>query len=385
MLHGPQSGRLLQERQEWWEETRTIVSGMCQHFPNYVMLDANAKTGPRCQPIVFEHDDSVSSNTIFFLEFLTDLELCLPCTSAVHSGTQSTWISPDGLTDHRIDYVAIPQSFLARCSWSSLVPTLDTGNEHHDHTATALQLEWYEDISGHNNSHAKSLHDRQKIRQNRNSIDLCSVEVPSWSCDIESQVRALNESVHQHLQNACPLDRKKPKKSFIDDATWALRAEKLELKKRLTTAHKQIKFDLQCKFFKIWASKLSIEDNLHAQQHPQLVDCQILRLTCQYRCCSRQLKHALQTLKSAKLQHAIVDAGSHASAGKLLHVMKPFIGSTNPKEVQESLFTNCQKRRWKPLHGPGRGSGQMDPVLPTDGGWPKNVTCRIPTALAPRP
>ena len=343
VLHGPQSGRQLQERKQWWEETRTLVSGMCQQFPNYVMLDANAKTGPMSPPMIFEQDDSVSGNTKFLLEFLTDMDLCLPCTSAVHTGAQSTWTTPDGLQDHRIDYVAIPQSFLARCTWSSLVPTLDTGNEHHDHTATALQLDWHEEIQGHSTRKALRHHDRNKIKQSRHCIDLSSVIVPSWTCDIETQVRDLNETVHAQLQSICPRDRTKPKKPFIDDATWALRAEKLGLKKRLSAARHQTKFDLQCRFFKQWAKKVSPEEHLANQQHSQSMYCQILRLTCQYRSCTRQLKCKLQKLKSTQLQQAIADVGYQASAGTLLHVMKPFIGSTNLKKCRKASLPIVKK------------------------------------------
>jgi len=343
VLHGPQSGRPLTERQNWWEETRHLVSCMCQHLPNYVMLDANAKTGPTSLPMIFEHDDKVSSNTAFFLEFLTDLELCLPCTSAVHAGSQSTWISPDGLQEHRIDYVAIPQSLLARCTWSCTVPTLDTGNAHHDHIATGLQLDWQDEHVGCRHQNTTTHHDRSKIQTNKSLIDLSSAVVQPWSCDIETQVRALNVTVHEQLQRACPIDRTKPKKVFIDDATWALRAEKLGLKKRLKAAHKQAQFDLLCSVFKQWARKMSTTEHVQAQQHCQSMLCQILRITCQYRQCTRQLKRKLQKLKSEQLQTAIVDAGHNASAGKLLHVMKPFIGSTNPKKCKKACLPIVKK------------------------------------------
>jgi hypothetical protein len=91
----------------------------------HILMDANAKTGPTQPPIVFEKDDQTSSNTPFLLEFLDMFGQCLPCTSSVQQGPQHTWTTPDGLTEHRIDYIAIPQELLPRCSWSGVVPTLD--------------------------------------------------------------------------------------------------------------------------------------------------------------------------------------------------------------------------------------------------------------------
>lgn len=338
VLHGPQSGRQLAERQQWWEETQQLVTGLCQNLPNYVMLDANAKTGPTCHPMIFEHDDAISGNTAFMLEFLSELELCLPCTSSIHDGPQSTWVSPDGLHEHRIDFVAIPQVLLSRCTWSGVVPTLDTGNANHDHVATGLQLEWQEIVSGLCNKPQKLQHDRCKIQANKELLNLRDADAMPWHCDIETQVRALNDSVHAQLQRACPIDRSKPKKPFIDDATWTLRTEKLSLKKRLNYAHKHNKIDLQRRFFNQWAGKMSNEELSQAQQYSQSLSCQILKITCQYRSCTKQLKQQLQSLKSKQLQQAIEDAGHNAAAGKLLHVIKPYIGSTNPKKCKKACL-----------------------------------------------
>jgi ribonuclease HI len=36
VLHGPQSGRPLQERRHWWEETGTILQDYCKEFPTYL-------------------------------------------------------------------------------------------------------------------------------------------------------------------------------------------------------------------------------------------------------------------------------------------------------------------------------------------------------------
>ena len=97
VLHGPQSGRPHQERQEWWDSTPDIVMELAGELPVFLLLDANAKTGPLHPPFVFEHSDIVSGNANFFLNLLDGLSLGLPSTTSVHDGEHSTWISPDGL------------------------------------------------------------------------------------------------------------------------------------------------------------------------------------------------------------------------------------------------------------------------------------------------
>ena len=342
VLHGPQSGRPKQERQTWWEETQSLVSGTCRNLPLYVMIDANAKTGPVNHPIVFDNDDSTSGNTPFFLDFLSTLDLCLPCTGTAHQGETDTWTSPDGQHSHRIDFVAIPQNQLPWCTWSGCVPSLDQGNVHNDHTAIALQLNWKDILRVKQGSNFQGRHDRTKIAHSRDQIQLRHLEC-QWQCDIETQVQQLNSTIHAELTKACPLDKSTPKKSFIDDATWAIRARKLRLRRRISQAHKQMRRDLLGMWFKQWKGKLSTQTFNEYRQHQTTIDCILVKLSCDYWSCTRLLKQKLQSLKSSAMKSMIADVGHNASAGTLLNIMKPFLGPTNPKKTKTSMFTDCQK------------------------------------------
>ena len=354
VLHGPQSGRPKQERQTWWDTTHSIVSGTCRHFPLYVMIDANAKTGPANPPIVFDNDDSISGNTPFFLDFLSSFNLCLPCTGPAHQGETTTWTSPDGTQDHRIDFVAIPQSQLSCCTWSGTVHTLDQGNVHNDHIATALQLNWKDTIPIRNDPQLPAVcHDRTKIASRRNSISLEPLADCTWQCDIETQVQALNSTIHSALTAACPIDKRAPKKSFIDEATWALRSHKLRLRRRISQANKQARLDLMSMWFKQWKGQSTAQEYIEHVQHQCTVSCAFLKLSCSYWSCTRRLKAQLQSLKSRTMKKVLAEAGHNASAGALLHLMKPFIGSTNPKK---------QKRACLPIVKQANGSICNDPT-----------------------
>ena len=356
VLHGPQSGRPKQERQTWWEETQALVSGACRDLPLYVMIDANAKTGPVNHPIVFDNADCASGNTPYFLDFLAELNLCLPCTGMAHQGDTATWTSPDGQHGHRIDFIAIPQNQLPRCTWSGCVPTLDQGNAHSDHTATAIQLCWTDMIKKKPARNSFVQHDRAKIATRREQICLQHLDC-TWHCDIETQVQRLNSTIHEALNTACPLDKSTPKKSFIDEDTWLLRARKLRLKRRLSQARRQTGFDFMSMCFKQWAGKISAQTFDEYSLHKISIDCILVKLSCDYWSCTRRLKKMLQSLKCRTMKSVIADAGHNASAGTLLNLIKPFIGPTNPKK---------QKRACLPIVKKENGSICADPIEAQD-------------------
>ena len=53
----------------------------------------------------------------------------------------------------------------------------------------------------------------------------------------------------------------------------------------------------------------------------------------------KNLKTKLQTAKSRALQTDIADLGNQASAGAFLQMMKPYIGSTNPKNTKRACLS----------------------------------------------
>lgn len=100
------------------------------------MVDANAAPGDWDGSVVLRDDPSKSLSTPLWREFLQACHLGLPCTSAVHAGELETWISPDGTTQHCIDYVAVDLALMDSGTFSSTVEDFDLGHAQWDHTAT---------------------------------------------------------------------------------------------------------------------------------------------------------------------------------------------------------------------------------------------------------
>ena len=95
-----------------------------------LMMGANAAPGEQDDVTVFSEGFRTSVNTPDFRELLTTWELYLPATSGVHIGTNSTWVSLDGMAQHCIDHIAIPLRWWKSCTHSQTLTEFDLANVH---------------------------------------------------------------------------------------------------------------------------------------------------------------------------------------------------------------------------------------------------------------
>ena len=367
VLHAPQSGRPLQERRTWWEDTTQIVSRIAKDISLYVMIDANAKTGPSQPPVVFANDDAVSANTAFFCNFLRECDLCLPCTSDVHQGPDETWTAIDGKSMHRIDYVAIPRSELAACTLSRIVEEIEPGNCFDDHQAVAVQMQWTQQVlSSCSRAPAYEPFDRHSIRDKNASIDLTSLEVVEWHADIETQVQTLNSQVKGILKKACPNGRNRKKKACISSEVWQLRSAKLHLRRRLHQARKEQQKDSLRLMIWAWKADAATDDNSCSVvidehgRHANTVRCSIVHLNCRYYALARALKRAVQQSKQRHLNEEIGQINDKTAAGEILHRLRPFLGSSNPKKQKRPSLPCVRTADGDVCQTPIEAQKQMD-------------------------
>ena len=341
VFHAPQSGRPLQERRAWWDETSRILQSYASEHSLYVLLDANAKTGPRCDPIVFDRDDASSANTGFLLDFLAERTLCLPSTSQMHQGSDHTWTAPDGIAQHRIDFVAIPQDEICYCTYSCTIDQFDPGNCQEDQ-AVALQLQWIQDrVISRKHTNKACQFDRHAIAGQARSIDMSHLQASSWNEDVETHVQSFNAAIHNTVKQICPIRRQGKKKHYIPDEVWAWRSAKLHLRRRLQEARKQINRDSLRLVFWAWRHHQHDPDSLqpilsaHAG-HANTTICILFHLNCRYQTLARQIRRALQHTKHVQLANELDSTSDKTAAGTLLQMLKPFIGSTNLKKQKKS-------------------------------------------------
>eukprot|EP00435_Cladocopium_sp_Y103_P027748 s1875_g6.t2 len=323
VLHAPQSGLPLSERQQWWDDLRMTVDlhRNVEVSDLFVLADANAASGPRDECIVGPFDDVVTANTSLFRDFLESYSLCLPSTFLSHHGTHTTWTSPGGDLECRIDHVAVPQARRSQCTFSSVVEQFDVGHVRLDHSLVAIQLQW------------RQLH-RQAVRApaavvrferdcfNRDSIrgQLVDYVVESWDTNIETQVDAFNRHVAQALVKAHPVRKQGPKKPI------------LKLESLFTT-------------WKSW--KTGTTDQVLRDENAAYVttlQCYTLKHFVHLHVLAAQLRQQLCRAKHDLLQSCIDDLPHGASAGQILRAVHKFQGPTNPKKIKRRPFPMLQRQ-----------------------------------------
>ncbi|CAL1149915.1 unnamed protein product [Cladocopium goreaui] len=327
------------QRATWWSELHRILQACHQDVPLVAMIDANAAPGDGDLRHVLGAGFAETSGTPFLRQFLETFGLFLPSTGPLHTGPRHTWTAPDGVSQHCIDYVAIPNSWLSRCVWSQCLEDFDLNVTHVDHIPVGLEVGWSDLIlcSHDTKSDSGSKFDRNAI----GSVDLApflsqSHDI-SWNTDIESHVDALNASFTGVLQQYCPKPQRSPKKPFIDDRCWALRTCKLRQRRIVRRTLNCIGRESLHRSFFAWRS---LKSSCKPSSDPLLdlsfnygttLRCGGLRAIAQLWNTCRALKKQLQLAKKQCLADRIKESSSLTSASDILRILRPFVGSSNAK------------------------------------------------------
>ena len=132
-----------------------------------------------------------------------------PIYAALHTGPRHTWLSPDGIGEFCIDFVAVPRSFLSSCTWSQTLPDFDLGQLHVDHIAVGLELRWKQWFSAPTRSPGVTAYNRDRIKRgHRCAVPACTTSGtlarwcwrPSWWAQSTSLYSAYS-AVDVHVDN----------------------------------------------------------------------------------------------------------------------------------------------------------------------------------------
>ena len=335
VAHAPQSGQSQADREHWWEHFQQLLAQHCDRHPCFLMIDANATSGPADGIHVFQNDDASSVNTDLLRDLLCQQDLCLPSTDVIHRDTHSTWTSPDGTYAKRIDYVAIPAQWHSRCTFSQVLEHFDFAKLH-DHAAVGLELQWSDFLARSSTLTSASkpiCYNRHAIRSTNMRTLVAQQPVPSWSTNIETHVEQHRQQPLHVLATCCPQQRHKIKKSYLTPDIWHLRTAKLQAKKRTHAANRQCKQHLLRVCFRSWCQHLA------SPQEPPVTDvlqpgllCSRLKLTATLVTLDHQLRSKIAAAKRLSLQQSLSALDSQASATDILQQVKQHFGPTNPKK-----------------------------------------------------
>jgi len=335
-LHGPHSGHSLSHRTAWWEETHIALRAHVDNAPIFALMDANAAPGARDDEIVFKKGFQTSANTGIFRNFLAANSLCLPATGHTHYGDNATWTSIDGLRQHCIDHIAVPQSWQRRCTWSQVLADFDLATINDDHQPVALQLQLtsmapaprsktmthglqrHEDFNDHEDMHAQLL------------------MTPSlkWSTDVETQNQIITAHLHQILVKHKKQGVEKAKKIYVTEEIWALRQVKLDSKGRIKDARRRLKFTAMAVAFNAWKSSQDHTVLPMDASYDTTLRCIMAKLQAQLYAVCRQMKQKLAKSKLHALRAQLDKINSTTPAAEVLRSLPGFTGPTNPKKAQ---------------------------------------------------
>eukprot|EP00438_Fugacium_kawagutii_P012983 Skav230934 [mRNA] locus=scaffold2774:74414:79357:- [translate_table: standard] len=325
--HAPHCGHPAAHRDAWWSQLRDQLDPhLADGALPFLLLDANAKTGPHDGAVVHCHDDLENANTENFRITLTHLGMCLPSTTTVHRGDHTTWVHPSGEWESRIDYVAIPQSHLHQCTHSCVMHDFDLATQHCDHRAVGVQLQW-EAVHQHQvpgpPSHAQVA--RSSIKHASLEPSLLQHYTCSWEQDIETQVQALNETIHKALRAPQQRSSTRPKKSFITPDLWGLRQAKLAAGKASRQWKQRHNQHLVLYGFQRWA-RPHATDEIKNDNHSWI---RRMKLAAKYIALTKQLRQGLRRAKLMTLHRDLEHLGPGAQSCEVIQLVKQYKGTTN--------------------------------------------------------
>ncbi len=335
VLHGPQSGIEEQIRTEWWEETTKLCQG-CDSSRLFLLCDANAASGPQDDVIVFNFGDDTTPNTQPFIDALRHLDLCLPATDEAHQGSHDTWISPDGKTARRIDFVCIPQEMRTNVKHSMVLQEIDLGNGESDHSVVGVQLHWYGTSTRTSAMKNAPKFDVTQIKKmTSHTVKTHLQQKASWHEDIETQVDLFNSQTHELLRKHCAHQVEGAKKPFFTEELWDLRKQKLKCRRSVKTIHRVQRQELLATVFQRWrcTTKTHPPTDFDAAWN---YGCSLmafqLRATAGLHCSNCQLRRAIGKGKEQHVQRHIDALTPNASASDILHGLRPIMGSSNQRK-----------------------------------------------------
>ena len=333
VAHAPQSGQHRDVREQWWQHLQEIINKYQAEDELFVMLDANAATGPSDHTAVFDLDDRSTPNTPLLRDFMAHFTLCLPSTSSLmHGGQSSTWTNPTGDIHCRIDYVAVPQSHYDRCVCSHVLDSFDLGNEY-DHNPVALEMRWQHTFNlltqTEKGQTRRTTHQRTAIAQ-QNWKQLFDFNVPTWGTDIETHAAQIEHHVLHNLAHHCPVQAPAAKKSHITDTIWAIRTQKLAAKRKFKILRKAQSREILRSYFVAWRRP----EDAQAHSLHNAIQCSLVKWQARFHRHASDLRGQLRRAKYTALQETLHQLQPDTAASELLQQLRPYTGPTNPKKIK---------------------------------------------------
>lgn len=343
VAHAPHSGKPRDEREDWWKETTEILTETGAIGNCFWLIDANAEPGPADGATVFCKGLRTSASTILFRDCLSKLNMCLPSTSHIHIGDRDTWTRPDGSASFCIDHIAVPQEWKEFCTRSEVLCDLDLANSRCDHQAVGLELSWWQNsmiMPTLKSSPRIAWHETTTKDEVKRAMD--KISVPAWNTDVETQEQHLSSEIAEILGGR-QRESRKPKKCYIDEDIWESRRLMIHSQKRLKQLRQRLGREALWQVFNAWKTKRVSPLATEHFQYGTTLRCDTLLLLSKLRAQRRIIRHKLKMAKIKLMEKSLEQVNEHTAASSILHLLRGFIGPTNPKKQKKRTLPMLEK------------------------------------------
>lgn len=377
VAHAPHSGHLRSTRQQWWDQTDQLIDEFGDGAPWIWLIDANAEAGDADAVAVHASGLPASANTEFFRNSLHRNGLCLPSTMSCHTGPRHTWTSPDGSTQHCIDYVVVPCDWRSSCTFSMVIDTLDLCALNEDHKAVGVQIEWNAEATPSTRAMKRPQLNWQ-CKATRASLrdQINSISRSSWRTDIETQTIQLVNGVHHAMQRS-PRAQPIVKKPYITDQLWQWRSCKIQVMRRIKELQKRKTCHDLWQIFNAWKDGRQDEEAQHGS-HTMTIEhyCRKLKLLANHRALSKKLRAGLRNAKHEHMCQNLDALDASTPAASILRCLRSYIGPTNPKLAKKKTIPLIHNAAGRPCTSPEEAlSAWIDFFKCMEGG--ENITREV--------
>ena len=258
--HAPHSATTESVRNHWWKLLHAELRRLPQKTCIFLLGDLNAQFGEAQEGYVGTLlDEESNGNGRAAMTILENHDLWIPATfEGIHTGPSYTWKSAKCPAGRRLDYIGISRK-LTSSSVSCWVDfSLDAGQVHEDHFAVLLKATFHFSSLSHEEMSRKQI-DRDAIRDPHNIETIAAIfsdvcEIP-WGKDVHTHYDHLTETLFDRLIEKFPQQRKRPRRTYISDASWHLWHCKSKIRKRMHFFRKQQDLHYKRAFFDFWSCK----------------------------------------------------------------------------------------------------------------------------------
>lgn len=342
VVHGPHEQSTDVTQEAWWDSISMLIHRVAPTLPLILLGDTNARLGQISSEAVSQVAPEVGNTAgTFFHSLLLEHNMWIPATfENVHHGTSTTWTAHDG-SEHRIDYVAIPNHWQMFDVESYTTFEVDIATAKDDHFVAVIEVRMAVKQSTAKQQtkiriDVQRCQDKHQQAQFRNALK--HAPVLPWSLGIGQHTETLVSWLQTIASDCFASAKRQPRQRYTSSNTWQI----IQLRKELLKTSKlsQKHFDLLQKkiVFLRWVelkrkshSNYGIRDLKHFAFTCKLQGHWNMYQRTQLHAVARRLSRQDRIDSMTTTVQSFYDAARGHDSKALYRALRPLLGQANRK------------------------------------------------------